>query len=178
MKIEMKLVLSLVLGYIVAYSSLGFGSIIDKGFFPWSFLIFFLLDILLIFCIFSINSINKKIKLTEGLKKAFYFAFIIIIILHIYSANMGQKLGPTKTEISETRVSVSTNEFLIQVNLILLFFIAIISIFLALFLDLNKKIKNILKTYSYWIVLLGSSIILTIILHPIVSIFYMIIAWS
>ena len=158
--------------YFVAYV-IGFGSIIDKGFLTLEFFIFFVISIVILFLFFWFKKSGIKIEFTKGTMISRTLLFVGTISLHIYSAIMGQILGPTRIQSVAKgflETSVKTNAFLVKLNIALLIGFLLISIIVGILIDKKRPHgQNYLKNYGLQLLLIIILIIINFVLFPIIS---------
>lgn len=136
-----KITLSLIFGYFIVYSALGFRTIFEARFLTWRFIIVLLFNIAVIFVLFKIPKISNLFKPTSGLRVVLIILFIGTLSLHIFSAIMHDTLGVSEIEISSEEIEIIANPSLSNVNIILLVILFFGSLISGIIIDKTNKEK-------------------------------------
>lgn len=169
MNTKKTLLSSLIISYFITYSSFGFGVVIDVGFLPWQLLTILIINFVLLFIVIKIPIISKHFIWTLGFKTISILLLLTTLSLHIFSAIMGKKLGPTLIKLSEQQTLSTTNLFLIKINILVILVIFSISLIVGYMLDKKFERNNIIQKYIYFILIILLFAIFTYILWPILS---------
>lgn len=163
------LTINCMLSYFIVYSALGFALVIDLDGFRWDFLLLIIINLTALSFLFKLPFLSKH--LSKGFKMRVYIQFFFIVLLHIYTYIMAQKLGPTLIKLSEQVTLNKTNEFLIKVNIIVLLLMFILSFVIGCIIDYKSNINQYLKSNLCLSLLMIVLIVFTLILWPLISIF-------